>query len=113
MSNQKAPLAKQSELKKLRNLFFQQYCPDTGPNDTLLIKALSGLKLKEDVFYEACRNLTKSKSQVLLNVADRFAVLNKCKKVYRGPDQKIKDNSESRSVWATGTGANISEFRKK
>ena len=112
MSNHKAPLAKQSELKKLRNLFFQQCCPNTEPNDTLLIKALSGLKLKEDVFYEACRKLTKSKSQVLLNVADRFAVLNKCKKVYRGPDQKIRDNSTPGSVWARGTGANKSKFRK-
>jgi hypothetical protein len=112
LSNQKATLAKQSELKKLRNLFFQQYCPDTVPSDTLLIKALSGLKLKEDVFYEACRNLTKSKSQVLLNVADRFAVLNKCKKVYRGQDQRIKDNSTPASVWARGTGANKSKWRE-
>ena len=112
MPNKKSPSAKQSELKKLRGLFFQQYCPDTEPNDTLLIKALSGLKLKEDVFYEACRKLTKSKSQVLLNVADRFAVLNKCKKVYRGQDQRIKDISTPASVWARGTGANKSKWRE-
>ena len=112
MPNKKSPSAKQSELKKLRGLFFQQYCPDTEPNDTLLIKALSGLKLKEDVFYEACRHLTKSKSQVLLNVADRFAALNKYKKVYRGPGQKIEGISTSGSVWAWGTGANKSKWRK-
>ena len=111
LPNQKVPLTNQLELKKLRNAFFKEYCPDTLPNDALLIKALRGLPLNEVVFYEACRNPTKS--QLLVNVASRIAAVTKCKRVFRGPDQKNKDYSSPKSVFAQGTGANKSAWRKK